>query len=248
MNPKVNVTRSSCWLSAAATSKGHVRANNQDTYLMDGHSAVWAVADGMGGGDRGELASRMVVESLLNIPKQSNLATRFQRVVDQLQYVNRHLCCEKTLIQVSQVMGSTVVLVMEVAGQAACIWAGDSRCYLHRQGVTFQVSEDHSLIQEWMTQQQVSREIAKQHVKQNVITKAIGTVPELTLQCVEFALQPGDTLLLCSDGLYQELSDRDIHQGLQLGHPEKTVSALMSAVLRGEARDNTTIVVMTYTK
>jgi len=204
------------------------------------------VADGMGGGDRGELASRMVVESMLNIPTQGALSRRVQCALDELRRVNYHLCCEKTLTEDELMMGTTVVALLAHQGIAALLWAGDSRCYLHRKGVTFQVSEDHSLVQRWMNSQQMTREEAQQKVHQNIITRAIGAEPDLSVQSAEFELYPGDILLLCSDGLHQALPERQIHQAMQTGLPEWIVRSLMTAVLAGEARDNITLVVMKY--
>jgi len=204
------------------------------------------VADGMGGGDRGELASRMVVESMLKIPTQGALSRRFRCALDELHRVNYHLCCEKTLTETASMMGTTIVALLADQGMAALLWAGDSRCYLHRKGVTFQVSEDHSLLQHKMNSQQRTRAEAQQKMHQNVITRAIGAEPELSVQSAEFELYPGDILLLCSDGLHQALPERQIHQAMQTGLPEWTVRSLMTTVLAGEAKDNITIVVMKY--
>lgn len=246
MTFSIRTHRAKHWLSAAATSTGHHRKRNQDTYLVDNQAELWAVADGMGGGDRGELASQMAVEALLNVPPHIVLSQRFQRSLDALRSVNYHLCCEKTLTSGAAMMGTTIVAVMAEHGLASLIWAGDSRCYLHRKGVTFQISEDHSLVQHWMNSRRISREEAQASVKSNVITKAIGAEPELTLQSAEFELVPGDLLLLCSDGLYQELSEQQIHHAMHAGQPEWMVRTLMTLALAGEARDNITLVAMKY--
>ena len=232
------------WSSAAATSRGHVRPENEDTYLIDGLHGLWAVADGMGGHQQGSLASQLVAESLLGISVEDELESRLEQAARALQVVNFHLSCERTLTNPQQIMGSTVMALVAQSGRAACIWAGDCRCYLLRRGVLFQISEDHSLVQQWVNAKRLTTEEAIQHPQSNIVTRAIGVSRELILESAEFDLYSGDMLLLCTDGLYRVLSTRVIIRSLGMSEPEKAVQSLMQHALAGMAKDNVTAVVV----
>lgn len=231
------------WSSAAATSAGNVRKENEDTYLIDGSRGLWAVADGMGGYQQGALASRMVIESLLSVTADT-LEQRLEQAVQSLQWVNYHLSCERTLTGTDQTLGSTVMVLLTQVGRAACVWVGDSRCYLLRRGVLFQISEDHSLVQQWVNAKKLTPEEALRHPNSNIITRAIGVETELHLQSAEFELYPDDILLLCTDGLYRELPSAVIIQCLQHINPDKAVEKLIQHALAGPASDNLTAVVV----
>lgn len=233
------------WSSAAATSAGNVRPQNEDTYLIDGVRGLWAVADGMGGHQHGALASQMVIESLLSV-QDGPLEQRLEQAAQALHWVNFHLSCERTLTGPGQTMGSTVMVLLAQAGRAACLWVGDSRCYLLRRGVLYQISEDHSLVQQWVNAKKLTPEEALQHPKSNIITRAIGIEPELHLQSAEFELYPDDLLLLCTDGLYRELPSAVIIQSLQTLNPDKAVEKLIQHTLAGAASDNVTAVVVRH--
>jgi serine/threonine-protein phosphatase Stp1 len=232
------------WSSAAATSAGNVRMTNEDTYLIDGIGGLWVVADGMGGHQQGELASQMVAETLRDLPAGHDLDERLRRVAKALHWVNFHLSCERTLTAPKQVIGSTVMALLTQNGRAACIWAGDSRCYLLRRGVLYQISEDHSLVQQWVNAKRLTAEEAVQHPNSNVVTRAIGVSRELMLESAEFELYADDMLLLCTDGLYRELSSDVMINALNQLQPEKAVQLLMQQALAGAAKDNVTAVVV----
>ncbi|WP_024871768.1 PP2C family protein-serine/threonine phosphatase [Tolumonas lignilytica] len=240
------LTRSSAryWSSAAATCAGNIRVQNEDTYLMNAERGLWAVADGMGGHQQGWLASQLVTESLLNIPWEPDLDKRRESVIDALQWANFHLSCERTLVNPRQIIGSTIMTLLAQPGRATCIWAGDSRCYLLRRGVLFQISEDHSLVQQWVNTKRITPEAALQHPLNNVVTRAVGVDRELVLESAELQLYPDDMLLLCTDGLYRELSTGIIIQCLSTLEPGKAVQMLMQYSLSGTARDNLTAVVV----
>ena len=232
------------WSSAAATSRGHVRSENEDTYLIDGIHGLWAVADGMGGHQQGSLASQLVAESLLGISVEDELESRLEQAARALQAVNFHLSCERTLTAPQQMIGSTAMVLIAQSGRASCLWVGDSRCYLLRRGVLYQISEDHSLVQQWVNAKRITPEEAKQHPQNNVITRAIGASPDLLLASAEFELYADDMLLLCSDGLYREVSTDVLIKSLSSLVPEKAVKTLMQHGLAGAASDNITVVVV----
>ncbi|MDP5291700.1 serine/threonine-protein phosphatase [Oceanimonas sp. CHS3-5] len=239
------MTRHLNWHSAACTHGGKIRDCNEDAYFNHSPAGLWAVADGLGGYRNGDLASRMVVESLTGQAEATSdpatsLEQRQLALHRALERVNRHLGCEKTL-HGSQAIGSTVAaLLLSPQGNAACLWAGDSRCYLLRRRRLYQITRDHSLVQRLIEQRRISRRQAVGHPQSHVLTRAIGGAPELALETVELELERGDRLLLCTDGLYRDLSEEQMVAGLCLDTPGAAVTHLATEVLRGPATDNLT--------
>ncbi len=234
------------WQSTARTDKGKVRKRNEDAVLDLPERGLWVVADGMGGHQNGALASRLIVEEMLELPDQMRLDERLRGVRDCLYRVNRLLGHDITVTadRPDSIMGSTVVMLLAEGERAICVWAGDSRCYLWRSGRLFQLSRDHCLMQEVMEEQQMSAEEAASHPSARALTRAVGANDELMLDVVDFTVYPGDTLLLCSDGLYQDVSKTAIGDALALGTTEQAVQRLFKDALDGPARDNISAVVV----
>lgn len=141
-------------------------------------------------------------------------------------------------------MGSTVVALLLEGERAACIWAGDSRCYLWRQQRLYQLSRDHSLQQQLIDQRQMSAEQARAQPGARALTRALGASEQLTLEVLELQVYPGDAFLLCSDGLYQELSSDALGKALSLASAQVALERLFEGALRGAAGDNLTAVVI----
>lgn len=236
----------SCWRSAARTDRGKVRERNEDCVLDQAERGVWLVADGMGGHQNGALASRLIVEEIAELELTGNLDQQVRRVRQALHVVNRRLGHEVTVTadQPDAVMGSTVVALLGNQERAVCLWAGDSRCYLWRNQRLYQLSRDHSLMQQLIHEEQVDPLEAARHPAANALTRAVGAHERLVLDILEFSVQPGDTLLLCSDGLYQSVSTGTLSHALGLISPEAAVEYLFSHALTGPARDNISAVVM----
>lgn len=233
------------WRSAARTDTGKVRARNEDAFLDLPEQGLWVVADGMGGHHNGALASRLIVEQLAELPEGS-LVERLANLRRCLHDVNRRLGQELTVTadRPDPVIGSTVVALLMEADRAACVWAGDSRCYLWRRGRLYQLSRDHSLLQQLIDEQNLSLEEAARHPAAHALTRAIGASEQLVLDILEFDVHSGDTLLLCSDGLYQSLSPDAL--GAALNSPSTTLALqrLFDQAMDGPARDNLSAVVV----
>ncbi|HEY6612845.1 MAG TPA: PP2C family serine/threonine-protein phosphatase, partial [Pseudomonas sp.] len=146
------------WRSAARTEAGKVRARNEDAVLDRPQQGLWVVADGMGGHQNGALASRLVVDSLAELPESVGLDQRLAQLRQCLHELNRRLgqTLTVTAAHPDPVIGSTVVALLASGARAACVWAGDSRCYLWRAGRLYQLSRDHSLLQELIDAQQLT--------------------------------------------------------------------------------------------
>lgn len=236
----------SAWRSAARTEAGKVRTRNEDAVLDRPQQGLWVVADGMGGHQNGALASRLVVDSLAELPDAGGLAQRLAQLRQCLHELNRRLGQTPTVTAAhpDPVIGSTVVALLASGARAVCVWAGDSRCYLWRAGRLYQLSRDHSLVQELIDAQQLTAEQAAQHPAAHALTRAVGAGEQLVLDILEFEVLPGDSFLLCSDGLYQELAPQALGAALSLPSAALALQRLFEQALQGPARDNLSAVVI----
>jgi len=233
------------WSSAARTDPGKVRRRNEDAFLECPQRGMWAVADGMGGHWCGDIASQLIIANLADLPWHRDLNERSKAVRQSLRWTNRRLAQELTVTEEQPgITGSTVVALLLEGNRGVCIWAGDSRCYLWRGQRLYQLSKDHSLQQRLIDTQRISREEARAHPAAKALTRAVGAAPDLSLELLELDVHPGDTFLLCSDGLYQGLSAEALGNALCLDSPLGVLERLFGDVLRGSARDNLTAVVV----
>lgn len=234
------------WRSAGRTAQGTMRARNEDAFLDCPQRGCWAVADGMGGHQAGDVASRWVVSSLASLPGQGNLEQRTEAVRRCLRGLDSQLgqALVKPVDGLAGIMGSTVVALLLEDSRAACIWAGDSRCYLWRGQRLYQLSRDHSVQQQLMDKRQLSLEQAQAHPGARALTRAIGARQPLSLEVLELRTYPGDVFLLCSDGVYQGLSHGELGNAMSVGTPPQVMDRLFNDVLRGPARDDLTAVVV----
>ncbi|VVM36276.1 Protein phosphatase PrpC [Pseudomonas fluorescens] len=235
------MSRAQPWQSAGRTAQGKGRARNEDALLDCPQRGCWAVADGMGGHHAGNVASQWVVSELAALPAGGGFDQRIDAVRRCLRGLDNQLQPADGL---AGVMGSTVVVLLLEHERAACIWAGDSRCYLWRSQCLYQLSRDHSLQQQLMDEQQLSLERARSHPDARALTRAIGARQPLSLEILEFRLYPGDVFLLCSDGLYQGLRHRELGSAMSAGMPWQVVDRLFGQALRGPALDDLTAVVV----
>ncbi|MGE8358688.1 PP2C family protein-serine/threonine phosphatase [Pseudomonas sp.] len=234
------------WRSAARTDTGKVRARNEDAFLALPEQGLWVVADGMGGHQNGALASRLVVEHLAELRAEGGLTQRLAQVRQVLHRLNHRLGQELTVTadRPDTLIGTTVVALLMEGDRAVCVWAGDSRCYLWRASRLYQLSRDHSLIQQLIDEQGMTPQEAARNPAAHALTRAIGASETLQLDILELDVLPGDVFLLCSDGLYQGLSANDLGAALNLPSPHLAVERLFQQVLDGPARDNLSAVVI----
>ncbi len=231
---------------ASVTHPGNVRKVNEDSVLQSSKN-LWAVADGMGGYAAGDVASRLVIDSLTKVDGvELENVDLIGYIEDVLQQVNQKLVFEMTVGIGSEIMGSTVVVAACHNHQCTCLWAGDSRLYVQRQGELYQISKDHSVVQDMIDDGVLSAEQADNHPQSHVITRAVGVHEELDLSKVTFDLQPDDVLMLCSDGLYNEVDAETIRNLLsdQSLDCELKAQALLGAALDTDARDNISVSVI----
>lgn len=228
------------FLSVSSTHVGRVRTLNEDAYLNRPDIGLWAVADGMGGHARGEVASAMVIESLNGMSRFSSAYAFRDSVTRAICGVNDELFAQAE----DEAMGSTVVTLLAHNGHYACLWAGDSRAYIYRNGAMRRLTRDHSLVQDMVEAGALSAEDARSHPRANIITRAVGARATLRLDDVSGAIEPGDRFLLCSDGLTGAVSERVIADTMRRAPLEWAAQSLIDHALAGGGSDNITAVLV----
>lgn len=231
------------WQIATQTHVGKVRKLNEDSLLVVKDYPLLAVADGMGGHRAGEIASAMIVDNLAKLKLSTKLSQAQQQAEHSLLASNRKIIdfSQRELDGVSA--GSTIITLLAQEQRAVCLWAGDSRLYRMRHNTLEQLSEDHSYVAEMVRDGLLSAEEARGHPSSNIITRAIGILPEISIATMTFDIQDGDTYLLCSDGLYNELDDTEIQQLLSHGDVYRCSVQLLNKCLERAAKDNITLII-----
>lgn len=230
---------------------GLVRENNQDTlefgYL--GTEAQYAVVcDGMGGANGGNIASKIAVEVIGSRIRDGFEPERGASSLERLlasAMATANIGVYDRAQQQPELsgMGTTVVAAITCGQKAYISHVGDSRMYLLRDGALTQVTRDHSVVQELIEEGRISEEEARSHPRKNYITRALGVVAEESGEYDELDLQSGDRLLLCTDGLTNEVTTSLITE--LLGQPlEEALESLVRAALDGGGSDNITVVLM----
>lgn len=230
------------WLSSAATHCGAVRNMNEDAFLNRNNDGLWAVADGMGGHEAGEVASEMIANSLGSANLEQPLADVVDSLEDTLLEVHHKIRAYARTHCEGRTMGSTVVSMFVRESVGVCLWAGDSRLYRFRNNCLECISEDHSQVNEMLSRGMITEEEAKNHPASNVITRAVGASETLYVDVTLFQLQPGDLYLLCSDGLYGAITEEEIAGYLNGASVEAVTEKLIESSLEAGARDNVTVI------
>jgi len=231
------------WTSAACTDVGLVRERNEDACLDAPERGLWAVADGMGGHAVGDFASRSIVQTLAALAPPDSLDQAIEAAQQAIQTVNQQLVDEARRMKV-RVIGSTVVALVACERRCGCLWAGDSRLYLYRDGHLKQLTRDHSHVERLRARGLITAEEAKHHPAHNTITRAVGAAPTLDLELLTLDIGDGDIFLLCSDGLSNEVEDDEIAAMLESGDSVQTADALVALALAHGGHDNVSVVVI----
>ena len=232
------------WQFCALTDQGVKRKHNEDAVIAVPERAIWAVADGMGGHEAGDVASRLVTEALAAVSRPDNFSLFIDAVEDALVGVNQHIRDHAEREFGGRMMGSTVVAMLGAQGYGACVWAGDSRLYRLRNNELVALSRDHSQVQRLVDAGVLSEDEAESHPQANVITRAVGGAQALVVDVAMFDVQSGDRFLLCSDGLYNELSRDEIAARLGEGTVDAAAQSLIAQTLAHGARDNVSVIVI----
>jgi serine/threonine-protein phosphatase Stp1 len=230
--------------SCAATHVGTVRNHNEDNFVNRPDLGIWAVADGAGGHQAGEVAARIVAEALGTVPAGLGAAELLAEVRLRIAHAHDSIRAEAARRGGNAIIATTVVALLAHRNYYACLWAGDSRAYLFRGGRLSQVTHDHSLVQELVDAGALSSEEALSHPRANVITRAVGAdFSTLELDKATDRLRSGDRFLLCSDGVSKAVPEAELAQFLALtaGSPAER---LIEAALQHRCDDNVTAVMI----
>jgi protein phosphatase len=232
--------------TGAATHVGLVRRGNEDNYLVRPQVGVWAVADGMGGHEAGEVASATVVEALESMGRPVSAPDLLARLEDRILRANTRLR-EIARSRQGATIGTTVAVLLAYEQFYAVVWSGDSRIYRVRQGGIVQLTRDHTEAQDMVDRGVITREEARTWPRRNVITRAVGVHDDPELELDHGMLEPGDAFVLCSDGLTGHVEDEEIlNLIVQEQDAQAACDALVALTLERGATDNVTVVVVRY--
>jgi len=230
---------------ARASDTGKKRRRNEDSYVVA--PPLFAVADGMGGAQAGEVASKLAAAALEDTDSGSSSGQ--ERVVALIQEANRRVYARANTDPATSGMGTTMTVAL-VEGQVVTIGhVGDSRAYLVRAGSLEQLTEDHSLVNELLKSGKLSPQEAETHPQRSVITRAVGTDPDVEVDAFTVDALEGDVFLLCSDGLTDMVDDEGILDVVERYHDDldRVAKSLVSAANRGGGEDNITVIAFTMT-
>jgi len=241
---------------AGLTDQGRTRSNNEDAVWADPESGLLIVADGMGGHLSGEVASGMAVTTIPSNFKQLAARATAGEIFDKRfsEATNRLGFCFKMANQMifeaakrypkDRGMGTTCTAALIDGDRLSLAHVGDSRCYLIRRGDMQQLTQDHSLVMEQVRHGLLSKDDEAVKTGQNILTRSLGTEPDVKVDLDEHPLFPGDVLLLCSDGLGKEMTDDQILKTvIETPEPQVLVETLIKMANAYGGRDNITVAV-----
>jgi serine/threonine protein phosphatase PrpC len=225
---------------SGASDTGRKRRRNEDSYVIA--PPLFAVADGMGGAQAGEIASKLAAAALEDT--DSGALSGEDRVTSLIQEANRRVYERSNEDPNASGMGTTITVALVEDSGVTIGHVGDSRAYRYRDGSIEQITEDHSLVNELMKSGKLSPEEAETHPQRSVITRALGTDPDVDVDSFTVEANVGDVFLLCSDGLTTMVDDDDILGVLERYHDDldRATKSLVSAANRGGGEDNITVI------
>lgn len=226
----------------SVTHAGRVRQRNEDSCLVRTDVGLWAVADGMGGHEAGDVASQIVVQSLNAIGAPASAADLLAQCENQLFNANQQILALSRERR-GAVIGTTAAVLLIRDEHYACVWAGDSRVYVVKRAAITQVSRDHTEVEELVAEGTLSRDEVK-NWPNNVITRAVGVAKDPELEVVIGPVEPGDSFVICSDGLTKHLQDEEILHWVTSRHAQASCDAMLELALERGGLDNITIIVV----
>ncbi len=246
------------------TDVGRRRKLNEDSILVDEKAGLFAVCDGMGGHNAGEVASSMAVETLQGFIEKSlqekeitwpygldvNLSFEGNRLKTAIKLANKKVFKAADSREEYTGMGTTAMAALVNGKTVTLGWAGDSRCYLFRGGALKQLSRDDSWVSAAWAEGILTAEEIEKHPLRNVITKAIGAKESLEIDVIEHQLEAGDVVMLCSDGLHSMISDEAILNAVTPfpASLQDAAQKLIDAANEAGGKDNISVVLLRYSE
>jgi serine/threonine protein phosphatase PrpC len=247
----------------ARSDPGRVRENNEDSFRLAPEIGLFVLSDGMGGLEAGEVASRLAVETVIEHCEQAeadpSLAVFGKHIEGVSETCNRMASAVRlanTAIYENArnkggkaSMGATIVVTRFVEDRVCIAHVGDSRAYLLRAGQFDQLTEDHSFVADQVRRGMLTQEEASRSKMHNVLTRALGIDPQVDVDVTEELLMENDVYLVCSDGLFRELSNAQIIGVLEeTDDPQRAASRLIDMANQAGGGDNITVIIMRNSK
>ena len=247
-------------LHFAKSDIGRKRPHNEDCFVADGTLGLYVVCDGMGGGNAGEVASRMAIETIVGHvrssgskrstapaapPDDPNLTPATNQLMQAIHAANREVFRASWEQPKYAGMGTTVAAARLSGHSLSVAHVGDSRVYLVREGVMQPLTADHSWVAEQVAQGYMTEEEAERSPRRNIVTRAVGVESRVDIDVIEIPVFNGDLLLLCSDGLTRGVTSRDILRTLQQdGDLREKANHLISLANEAGGDDNVTVMLI----
>jgi serine/threonine protein phosphatase PrpC len=226
-------------VAGVATDTGRVRDHNEDAYILE--PPLYAIADGMGGANAGEVASQLALETIGDMQHTGETT-----LDDEVREANRVVFARAGEDTKFAGMGTTVTAALASAEALHLVHVGDSRAYLLRAGSLRQLTHDHTLVDRMVQAGEISRDEADVHPHRNVLIRALGTEPKVDVEALDVGLLEGDQVLICSDGLTDMVTEGQITAILDIarGTPQDAADRLVRAANRAGGIDNITAIVL----
>ena len=234
-------------IEAVCLSKKGLREENQDFFLINHCKKIFVVADGMGGHNAGQIASTIAVKTAEKFFEDNNdkYADKALLVTNSMAAANKDVIEHTSVHPETLGMGTTMIFMhIDDNGIAYIGHVGDSRAYLiNAEGIT-RLTDDHSYVGELLRQGSITEEDALIHPQRNLLMRAIGATPQVEIDLVTHKVNKGDMILLCTDGLYDTVSDDDIRHVVLQNSVKDTVDILVDTALKSGSTDNVTVVLI----
>lgn len=245
-------------ISFGKTDQGKTRTNNEDAFLVNDRLGLYAVADGIGGHEGGEVASRLAVDTLFGMLREQFAGSRSAAVFDASPEADQYLSSLRDAVALANTtvrqaaaqdpaltgMGTTMTAVLLRPRTSVFVHVGDSRAYLFHDGTFRQLTNDHSLVAEQIRAGLITPEQARMSPYRHVITRSVGIHPEVHADFGMFELGQSDILLLCTDGLTEMVRDEEIARILSSEPPAASAENLIRRANDNGGVDNITVVVV----
>lgn len=247
---------------AAQTDTGRRKKNNEDFYgvFRDDtaglrffkEGALLVVADGLGGHMGGEIASKLAVNTLRDMLKEEPPASTNEHDIEPLRILEKWMHkandavfrTNQDFVQTGKPMGTTLIAGLVQPHRVLICNVGDSRCYLIREGEMISHTEDHSWVDEQVKQGLMSKAEAEADARKNIVTRSVGTNPQVEVDSYTWEIQPDDILLFCTDGLINMVKDADILAEFRKRlSPAETATRLVNLANENGGKDNTTVII-----
>ena len=214
--------------SFSFTHPGHQRRVNEDALYADDEKGLWIVCDGMGGHKEGLFASHLATDSFEVLELNLDFEKNVDRIVQTIHLIKQQLDKKVAMLNDQAIIGTTLILLYIQGENALCVSAGDSRCYILRNGRLSLINMDHT------------RDLIEEENIRSVLTNALYAPGDISIDVKRFTVKPSDVFLLCSDGLYTYVDNHKIKTSMNDAILERGFKSLTSSVLTSSAEDNLT--------